>query len=298
MKQRIKALALFVIGVFVLAAQPVRTKVIDDGGSGMFKAIADNDPVSAIERADRNFDSLWIENGGRRIYGIISKPQSTGHKQPVAIIAHGFNGTHAYGRTYFKTLNDLGYQCYAFDFPCGSINSRSDSNTLNMSVLDEQGDLEAIVRYFRQQPDVDAGRIVLIGESQGGFVSAMTAASIPQDIDRLVLVYPALCIPENWNTRYPRVADIPDTTRLWNVPLGRRFFMELRDIDVFNTIKKFRKPVLVVQGDADAVVSMEDSRRAVKLYEDASLYVIPGAGHGFSPAEQRLSLEQIKAFLK
>lgn len=254
--------------------------------------------VDAIKRADKSFESLWIENGSRHIYGIISKPRYTGYRQPVAIIAHGFNGTHAYGRSYFKTLNDLGYQCYAFDFPCGSIFSSSDANTMNMSVLDEQGDLEAIVNYFRQQPDVDAEKIMLIGESQGGFVSAMTAAHIPQYLEKLVLVYPALCIPENWNTRYPTIADIPDTTRVWNVPLGRRFFMELRGIDVFKTIKKFHKPVLIVQGDADAVVSMEDTRRAVKQYKDARLYVIPGAGHGFKPEEQSLLLEQIRAFLK
>ena len=29
-----------------------------------------------------------------------------------------------------------------------SVNSRSDNNTMNMSILDEQSDLEAIVRYF------------------------------------------------------------------------------------------------------------------------------------------------------
>ena len=139
---------------------------------------------------------------------------------------------------------------------------------------------------------------MLIGESQGGFVSAMTAAHIPQDIDKLVLVFPALCIPDNWNAKYTQVTDIPDTTRLWNIPLGRRFFMELRDIDVFKTIKKFRKPVLIIQGDADAVVSLDDSRRAVKQYKDARLHIIPGAGHGFKPEEQKLSLEQIKTFLK
>lgn len=254
--------------------------------------------VDAIKRANKNFESLWIENGNRHIYGILSKPRYTGRKQPVAIIAHGFNGTHAVGYSYFKTLNDLGYQCYAFDFPCGSVYSRSDANTMNMSVLDEQSDVEAIVRYFRQQPDVDADHIVLIGESQGGFVSAMTAAHIPHQISKLVLVFPALCIPDNWNHRYPKVTDIPDTTRLWNVPLGRRFFMQLRNIDIFKACKRYPKPVLIVQGDADAVVSMKDTRRAVKLYKNARLHVIPGAGHGFRHEEQQQSLEQIKAFLK
>lgn len=108
----------------------------------------------------------------------------------------------------------------------------------------------------------------------------------------------ALCIPDNWRERYPEVADIPDTTRLWDVPMGRRFFLELRDIDVFKTIGKYQGPVLIVQGDRDAVVRMEDSRRAVKTYSNARLSVIPGAGHGFQPDEQARSLREIKTFLE
>ena len=251
----------------------------------------------AIRRADRNFGSLWIQNGDRQIYGILSRPRYTGERQPVAIISHGFNGTGDFGRSYFEALNALGWQCYTFDFPCGSVRSRSDSNTMNMSVLDEQSDLEAIVRYFQKQPDVDPDRIVLIGESQGGLVSALTAASIPKEIDKLVLIYPALCIPDNWNERYPDASRIPDTTRMWNVPLGRRYFTEVRDIKVFRTIPKFRGPVLIIQGDADPVVSMEDSRRAVRKYRDARLHVIPGAGHGFNAKERDEAIDRIRAFL-
>ena len=253
--------------------------------------------VDALKRATKNFKSLWIKNGDRNIFGIIGKPRYTGKKQPIAIIAHGFNGTHAYSLAYFNELNKMGYQCYAFDFPCGSLNSRSDNNTHNMSILDEQSDLEAIVKYFKGQPDIDADNIVLIGESQGGLVSALTAASLSKDVAKLVLVFPALCIPDNWNKHYPKVSDIPETTKLWNVPMGRRFFMEIRDMNVFKTIKRFKKPVLIVQGDADAVVSMDDSRRAVKNYKTASLHVISGAGHGFKPHEFEESMGVIKDFL-
>ena len=254
--------------------------------------------VDVMKRASRNFMSLWIKNKERHIFGIISKPRQTGSQQPVAIIAHGFNGTHYSGYSYFETLNKLGYQVYAFDFPCGSLYSRSDNNTMNMSIHDEVSDLQAIVRYFKNQPDVDANNIVLIGESQGGLVSAMTAASMPNDIRSAILVFPALCIPDNWNERYPTEAEIPDTTKLWDVPLGRNFFLEARKIDVFKTIKKFKHPVLIIQGDKDPIVSMEDSRRAVKTYKDARLHVIPNAGHGFKPDEQRQSLEQISEFLR
>ena len=250
------------------------------------------------QHAESNVEELWIRNGERHLYGVLSRPAHAKGKMPVAIIAHGFNGTHHFGRNYFETLNKLGYQVYTFDFACGSVNSRSDNNTMNMSILDEQSDLEAIVRYFKQQPDVDASRIVLIGESQGGLVSALTAASMPKDISRTILIFPALCIPDNWTARYPNLSDIPDTTRLWNVPMGRRFFTEVRDINVFKRIGKYKRPVLIVQGDKDPVVSMKDSERAVKIYKDARLHVIPGAGHGFKPKEFEESLQQITLFLK
>lgn len=302
----ITLLGLFAMSMMVMAQgseklvsnQILNQKVVDEGGSGMFNAVAleEKDDKGRDEKAN-NFKTLWINNGDRNIFGIIGKPHYTGKKQPIAIIAHGFNGTHAYSLAYFNELNKMGYQCYAFDFPCGSLNSRSDNNTHNMSILDEQSDLEAIVKYFKSQPDIDADNIVLIGESQGGLVSALTAASLPKDVTKLVLVFPALCIPDNWNQRYPKVSDIPDTTTLWDVPIGRRFFLEIRDMDVFKTIKRFKKPVLIVQGDADAVVSMDDSRRAVKNYKTASLHVIPSAGHGFKPQEFEESMGVIKEFL-
>ena len=246
----------------------------------------------------RNTRSLWIENGDRQIYGVLNRPLQAEGRMPIAIVSHGFNGTHHFAQDYFSPLAEQGWMTYAFDFPCGSVNSRSDSNTMNMSILDEQSDLRAIVNYFRRQPYVDPDRIMLIGESQGGLVSALTAAQMNKEVCRLVLIYPALCIPNNWNSRYPKLEDIPDTTRLWNVSMGRRFFEELRTMDVFRTMKKFQNPVLIIQGDADQVVLMEDSRRAAKIFRNARLHIIPGAGHGFKPKERQEAIEQIIQLIK
>ena len=254
--------------------------------------------IAITVMAQDNIEEVWIDNGNRHIYGVLSRPNDGNTQHPVAIIAHGFNGTHHFSRNYFGPMNELGYQCYAFDFPCGSVNSKSDANTMQMSILDEQRDLEAIVRHFKSQPDVDTTRIVLIGESQGGLVSALVASNLTEDISQLVLVFPALCIPDNWNQRHPRMEDIPDTTRVWNVPLGRRYFEELQTLRPFDVIGRYQKPVLIVQGDADMIVSMEDSRRAVQMYRDARLHVIKGAGHGFKPHELNESFEVIKGFIK
>lgn len=235
---------------------------------------------------------LWIMNGDRQIYGELFTPH--GDNKGVAIVSHGFNATHHSGRDYFDLMQDLGYKCYVFDFPCGSVNSRSDNNTLNMSIFDEQSDLRAIVNYFKQQdPNQE---IVLIGESQGGLISALTAAQMEDKIDNLILVFPALCIPDNWRERYPQLSDIPEVTDLWGVKLGYRFFEEIHDMKPLDIIGKYQGPVLIVQGDKDNIVSMADSEKAQKIYKGARLHIIPGAGHGFNPKERNELKEQIKNF--
>ncbi len=261
---------------------------------------AKNFPKDALKTAEAyTYENreLWIENGERRIFGVLHQPKDAKGKRPLVIISHGFNGTHHFGQNYFEPLAEMGFQTFSFDFPCGSVNSRSDNNTMNMSVFDEKNDLKALVEYFKKQKYVDASRIVLIGESQGGLVTALTAAELPKAVSEVVLVYPALCIPDNWNERYPKEEMIPDTTLMWNVPLGKRYFQEVRPLKVFEQIGKYQKPVLIVQGDKDPVVSMKDSERAVQLYKNARLHVIPGAGHGFKPEELKQSIEQIRLFL-
>ena len=233
---------------------------------------------------------------GKSIYGILSMPATEG-KHGVAIISHGFNGTHHFGRDYFDILNKLGYAVYAFDFPCGSVNSRTDNNTMNMSVIDEKEALKTVVKYFRKQKDTDKKNIVLIGESQGGLVSALAASELKSKISDLILIYPALCIADDWKARYPEVTDIPEVSDLWGVKLGRKYMMDIRSIDTFGTIGRYQGPVLIIHGSADKVVPVDYSRRAQRIYQDARLKIIDKAGHGFKPEERKLSNEYIYNFL-
>ena len=78
--------------------------------------------ASVNEEVITQIEELGINNGTHKIYGIKSAPKEPEQKG-VAIISHGFNGTHHFGRDYFDMLNKLGYIVYTFDFPCGSVNS-------------------------------------------------------------------------------------------------------------------------------------------------------------------------------
>ena len=263
---------------------------------GRLRQVADSLSDSGI--ADKQSRNYWIGYGDKQIFGVLDRPSRRGGKKPLAIIAHGFNGSHAFGEVYAKELNEAGWLCYRFDCCGGSVHTRSTGNTMQMSLTSECDDLKAVIDHFRRHPEVDVNRIVLIGESQGGIVSALTAADRAKDISQLVLVYPAFCIPDNWLERYPTTESVPDTVRIWNVPLSKDFVEDLRGMNVYKTIKQYRNPVLLIHGTADPVVPISYSERAVKTFRKAELRILPGAGHGFKPEEQRKAIGYIKEFLK
>ena len=80
-------------------------------------------------------------------------------------------------RHYAKLLASMGYASYCFDFNGGSaVKSKSSGKTVDMSVLTEVKDLEAVISYAKERSYTNSEQIVLMGCSQGGFVSALEAA--------------------------------------------------------------------------------------------------------------------------
>ena len=52
-----------------------------------------------------------------------------------------------------------------------------------------------------------------------------------------------------------------------------------------------------MHGDADDIVPLSYSRKAVKTYSSATLKVIKGAGHGFDGAEEDKAIKYILSYL-
>lgn len=130
------------------------------------------------------------------IRGTEYRPQ--GENLPIAIVCHGFMAFQDTVRHYTKALAESGYVSYCFDFCGGSVvKGKSDGKTTEMSVLTEMRDLEAVIGYAQNRTYTDSSRILLMGCSQGGFVSSLVAAKWKDRISKLVLFYPALCIPDD-----------------------------------------------------------------------------------------------------
>lgn len=91
--------------------------------------------------------------------------------------------------------------------------------------------------------------------------------------------------------------EIPDTYfHLW-MTVGRAYFEPLLNYDVYADIAAYTEDVLILHGDADSIVPLSYSKRAVSAYASAQLQVIEGAGHGFYGEDEALALQAITDYL-
>lgn len=226
-------------------------------------------------------EELYAEREDNQIYGVVYIPQNAGQKMPAVIFSHGFGGNYQVGAQYAEALAEKGYVVYCFDFCGGSPGSRSDGSTLEMSIFTEQADLEAVIDRIQSLDYVDGDHLFLMGTSQGGAVSAMTAAARQEEIKGAILLYPAFCLVDRTKERFDSAEDIPDTYfSLW-MTVGRAYAEKLLDYDIYEAISSYEKDVLILHGDADDIVPLSYSERALEVYSSARLEVFPGAGHGF-----------------
>lgn len=244
---------------------------------------------------------LYAKRDGNQIYGLAYVPQNAGKKMPAVIFSHGFGGNYQVGMQYAEALAEKGYVVYCFDFCGGSPESRSDGTTLEMSIFTEQADLEAVIHMIQGQDFVDKENIFLMGTSQGGAVSAITAAANKEAIKGAVLLYPAFVLVDHAKERFESVDDIPDTYYQMWMTVGRVYAEKLLDYDIYEAISHYDKDVLLIHGDADDIVPLSYSEKAVDFYGSAKLEVLPGAGHGFygKDAEQAVAwtLEYLNAHI-
>ena len=128
--------------------------------------------------------------------------------------------------------------------------------------------------------------------------TALVADEYEEQIKGILLLFPGLCIADNWNERFPTLDSIPDTEDLWGVTLGRVFFETIHGYDVFENIGKFSKSVLIFHGDQDEIIPIEYGKRATKLYPNAKIEIFAGEGHGFSEDGNRKVVEMTYEFVK
>lgn len=240
-------------------------------------------------------EAVKIPCGNRTMDADVYRPQA--ERFPAAVFCHGFGGGREdFAETAaFLAANGVGAVALTF---CGSgARDKSGFPTTEMTLFTEREELLAAADYAKTLGGFD-GRLFLVGGSQGGMVSAMAAESRPKEFSGMALLFPAFCIPDDWNARFPAGTEPPETFSLWGVTLGKKYVLALRGLDMYANMPRVSLPVLLFHGTEDAVVPPSYSARAAETYPRARLVTYAGEGHGFSQPTMRDVEERLLVFIR
>jgi dipeptidyl aminopeptidase/acylaminoacyl peptidase len=222
----------------------------------------------------------------RRIPAYLYKPPGSG-PHPVVVYIHG--GPESQYRPYFSAaiqfmLNELGMAVIAPNVR-GSAGYGKSYLKLDNGVRREDSvrDIGALLSWIGEQRDLDAGRVVVMGGSYGGY---MVLASLVHYSDRLAAGIEMVGI-SNFVTFLTNTQDYRRDLRRAEYgderdPEMRRF---LETISPLNHVSEIRRPLLIAQGANDPRVPRSESEQIRDALESAGTpvwYILAeDEGHGF-----------------
>ena len=255
--------------------------------------------------------SFTCDKDGFKIRGMQYLPSDfeQNRKYPIVILSHGFLGNYTHMADFGRDFASIGYVACSFSF-CGSSlagqsrQTASDGKSTDMTITTQVQDLAAVKNFILQQTYADAERLVLLGVSQGGFVSGLAAAADPDMVKKLIMIFPALCIPDD--ARRGRLAGssydpnhVPDVIDCGQTLLGKAFHEDVADRDPYQELAAYKGPVLILHGREDELVADTYSIQAQKRYEKGQccLHQIADMGHGYNEMQRQKLFAYIRQFL-
>ena len=270
-----------------------------------FQDISFNEEISDLFSVER--EGFSCERDGLTIKGTVFLPKGK-TDCPIAVISHGFMANQMFSQIHAQNLAKMGYAAFCFDFCGGTLVGSSDGDSTDMSVLTEAEDLKAVIEFAKSQSYTDENELILLGCSQGGLVSAIVAAEMKEEIDALILLYPALCIPDDARSGEMMFAkfdpqNVPETFWCGPMKLGRRYVTDVIEMDPYEIIHQYTGKVLIIHGNQDKIVDIPYALRAVETYSqagaDVEMKIIDKGGHMFfRPIHAYKALGYIREYVR
>lgn len=310
-------------------AGPVVVEVWTDGRDRLARVVIGSvaavreDIASVMTREERirhaGDEDVFIPASGFNLAATITKPPSASGRLPAVVLVAGSGpqdrdetvvGVPIFGQV-AGALANAGFLVVRYDKRgVGQSGGRSESATLS----DYADDVVGVVRWLKRRKDIDAGRIAVVGHSQGGAV-ALVAADRDNSIRAIGLVaasgltgrevtleqqqHELARLNESEADKKAKIAlqlrvlesalkgtgwDAvpPDVRRRADTPWFRSWLL----FDPAAAMKKVDQPVLIVQGTldteippahADRLEALANARK--KPAEHTRKVVVPGVNH-------------------
>ena len=227
-----------------------------------------------------------FESNGKDIYARAFVPDASG-RVPLVIFSHGLGANVEHEEEVQKTLAKAGIAVFSFEFAGGSSSSApmSEGLTTEMSVLTEVQNLKDAIRIASGLEYADPQKIYLMGSSQGGLVTALTAEEVT-NIQGLFLFYPAFSLPDDIRSSFPKLDEVPETFNLLGTKIGKKYITDIYDMDPYANLEALGMPVHIYHGKDDNIVPLTASQKAMKRLGNARLTTLEDTGHALTPEQQ------------
>ncbi|MCX8161494.1 MAG: alpha/beta fold hydrolase [Candidatus Bathyarchaeota archaeon] len=240
---------------------------------------------------------IVFRNERQCLVGILHVPDDIAYrgKAPGIVMFHGFTGNKIEAHRLFvhvaRSLCDSGFIVFRFDFR-GS--GDSDGDFEDMTLPGEVSDGRRALSLFMRYRYLDRSRVGVLGLSMGGRVAAILA-SMDARIRFAILYSPALgplrgrmlsWMPREQIDRLD-LGEAVEVSPGWY--LKKRFFETVDYIVPSDVMREIKAPILIVHGDRDQVIPVEEVRRYFDSVRDLDsrneLYIVRGGDHTFSKRE-------------
>ena len=227
-----------------------------------------------------------FDSNGKDIYARAFVPDVEG-RVPLVIFSHGLGANVEHEEEVQKTLAKAGIAVFSFEFAGGSSSSNpmSEGLTTEMSVLTEVQNLKDAIRIASGLEYADPQKIYLMGSSQGGLVTALTAEEVT-NIQGLFLFYPAFSLPDDIRSSFPKLDEVPETFNLLGTKIGKKYITDIYDMDPYANLDELLMPVHIYHGKDDNIVPLTASQKAMKRLKNARLTTLEDTGHALTTEQQ------------
>ena len=212
--------------------------------------------------------------GGKQLYGWWI-PAQAGNTAPAVILVHGWGRNLERMMPYVRSLHREGFHLFAFDARCHGSSDPDGHGTM----VKFSEDIRAAVDLAVERSEVDRQRLAVLGLSVGGAAAIHAAARDPRI--RGVVTVGAFAHPGDamaWELSRRRVPGL--LIRMILRWVEWRVGFRLDEVAPERQIARVSAPVLLVHGEADEVVPLEQARRLeAAAGRAARLLVLPGRGH-------------------
>lgn len=247
-------------------------------------------------------EELTFEDSrGNKLSAILSTP-SEDLENPIIVLCHGFHSSKN-GGTYInleEILNEEDVSTFRFDFYG---HGESEGNFKDVTISRAVDDILSAIDFLKS---LGYSKIGLMGSSFGGMASIL-AASKTDDIFLLALKSP---VSDSIGTLIAEksgfsVEEWKDKGYIYHLnkdenksKLNYSFLEDAEGKSGYRVARKIKVPTLIVHGDEDKAVPVEQSKKTADLIDNCELKVIKGADHRYTNAEHfNRMLEFISSFI-